>query len=53
MLARTIYVEGHAEGQDGRKAICSVILNRSGGNRDNFPAVIKEKLAFSCWNKMT
>lgn len=53
MIARTIYVEGHAEGTAGRKAICSVILNRSGGDVEKMADVIKEKSAFSCWNKMS
>lgn len=53
MLARTIYVEGHAEETAGRKAICSVILNRSNGDRNSMADVIKENGAFSCWKKMT
>ena len=52
MITRTIYVEGHSEGTKGRKAILSVILNRSGGNVSDIPAVIREKSAFSCWKKM-
>lgn len=53
MVARTIYVEGRSEGSDGRKAICSVIRNRANNDKNNIAAVIKEKSAFSCWNKMT
>ena len=53
MIARTLYVEGHSQGTDGRKAILSTILNRSGGNMEYVPAVIREKKAYSCWNKMT
>ena len=53
MIARTIYVEGHAEETVGRKAICSVILNRSNGDRTSMADVIKENRAFSCWKKMT
>lgn len=53
MIARTIYVEGHAEDSIGRKAICSVILNRSGGEKKYIADVIKEGSAFSCWAKMT
>lgn len=53
MVARTLYVEGHSEGTEGRKAILSVIKNRSDGNVENIPAVLKEKYAFSCWNRMT
>ena len=53
MVARTLYVEGHSEGMDGRKAILSVIKNRSDGKNVNIPAVLREKYAFSCWNNMT
>lgn len=53
MIARTLYVEGHGEGTVGRKAILSVILNRTNGDMNNVKAVISEYKAFSCWNKMT
>ena len=53
MIARTLYVEGRGEGTDGRKAILSVILNRTNGDMNNVKAVISEYKAFSCWNKMT
>jgi hypothetical protein len=53
MITRTLYVEGHAEGTDGRKAILSVILNRCGNDKNYIAAVIKEPSAFSCWRKMT
>lgn len=53
MVARTLYAEGRSEGTEGRKAILSVIVNRAGNDRNNIAAVIKEKYAFSCWNKMT
>ena len=53
MIARTLYVEGHGEGTVGRKAILSVILNRTNGDMNNVKAVISERKAFSCWNKMT
>ena len=53
MIARTVYVEGHSEEKIGRKAICSVILNRSNGDRNSMADVIKENGAFSCWRKMT
>jgi len=53
MVARTVYVEGHAEGTEGRKAILSVIKNRSGGDMNKVPSVISKASQFSCWNKMT
>lgn len=53
MITRTLYVEGHAEGTEGRKAILSVILNRCGNDKNYIAAVIKEPSAFSCWGKMT
>lgn len=53
MIARTLYVEGHSQGTEGRKAILSVIVNRAGNDKNNIAAVIREPSAFSCWNKMT
>ena len=53
MIARTLYVEGHSQGTEGRKAILSVIVNRAGNDKNNIAAVIREPFAFSCWNKMT
>jgi LysM repeat protein len=53
MVARTLYVEGHAEDTKGRKAILSVILNRCNNDRNYIAAVIKQYQAFSCWNAMT
>jgi LysM repeat protein/predicted nucleotidyltransferase len=53
MVARTLYVEGHAEQTKGRKAILSVILNRCDNDRNHIAAVIKQDSAFSCWNAMT
>lgn len=53
MLTRTIYGEAMDQGRAGRLAVASVIWNRAGGDPENFPAVLKEEWAFSCWNGMS
>ena len=53
MVARTLYIEGHSQTSDGRKAILSVIRNRCDNDKKYIAAVIKQDSAFSCWNAMT
>lgn len=53
MLTRTLYREAMDQDRAGRLAVASVIWNRADGDPENFPAVLKEKEAFSCWNDMT
>lgn len=53
ILARTLFREGNDQGEDGRKAIASVIYNRANKDRNKIASVIKRPKAFSCWNGMT
>lgn len=49
LVARTVYAEGRGETKEGRKAILSVIMNRTGNDPAYAKAVIQEPDAFSCW----
>ena len=53
VIARTIWAEARADGDEGMKAVASVIYNRGGGNVAKMVDVIKTPKQFSCWNKMT
>lgn len=48
-----MFREGNDQGEDGRKAIASVIYNRANKDRNKIVDVIKRPKAFSCWNGMT
>ena len=50
MVAKTLWMEARGEGDEGMKAVLSVILNRCGGDPDNTIKVLKKHKAFSCWN---
>ena len=53
ILARTLFREGNDQGEDGRKAIASVIYNRANKDRNKIVDIIKRPKAFSCWNGMS
>lgn len=52
ILARTIWAEGLSEGEDGMRAIASVIYNRGGGKPAGMVKAVKAPRQFSCWNSM-
>ena len=47
-IAQVLWKEARGEGPAGRKAVASVILNRSDNNPSNIIAVLKEPSAFTC-----
>jgi N-acetylmuramoyl-L-alanine amidase len=53
ILARTIWAEARENGEDGMRAVASVIHNRGAGNIGKMIQVIEAPKQFSCWNKMT
>ena len=53
VIARTIWAEARENGEDGMRAVASVIYNRGAGEIGRMTQVIKIPKQFSCWNKMT
>lgn len=52
-VAKVLWKEARGEETVGRKAVASVILNRSNSNPSNIIAVLKEPSAFTCLNGYT
>jgi spore germination cell wall hydrolase CwlJ-like protein len=52
LLTRTMLGEARGEGADGMQAVANVILNRTQGNIDRIPEVIKAPKQFSIFNNM-
>lgn len=50
ILARTLYMEAANQGDDGIKAIMSIIWNRAGGDIENIIPVVFRPSQFSGWN---
>ena len=50
LVARTLYNEARGEGDEGLKAVLTVIYNRTGGDPQFAKDVISEYWQFSCWN---
>lgn len=53
VIARTLWAEAKGDGEEGMRAVASVIFNRAMGNTNNIIPVIKKRKQFSCWNAMT
>ena len=49
-VADTLYLEARGEGEQGIKAVASVIYNRAKGDSGKFKAVCLKPFQFSCWN---
>jgi len=53
IIARTLWREARSDGENGMRAVASVIYNRGKGNITKMVNAIKAPKQFSCWNKMT
>lgn len=53
IIARTIYAEARSEGEEGMRAVASVIYNRAKGKDSDFALVCIKPWQFSCWNGLT
>ncbi len=53
IITRTLWAEARNGGEEGMRAVASVIYNRGGGNLEEMIKEIKTPRQFSCWNKMT
>lgn len=50
IISQTLYAEARGEGENGLRAVASVIWNRAKRNPDNMVKVCLKPKAFSCWN---
>lgn len=53
IIARTLWAEARNDGDEGMRAVASVIYNRGRGKLSAMVDAVKAPKQFSCWNKMT
>lgn len=53
IIARTLWAEARNDGDEGMRAVASVIYNRGRGQLNAMVDAVKAPKQFSCWNKMT
>ena len=50
VIADTIYLEARGEGENGMRAVATVIYNRAKGKIEDMVSVCLKPKQFSCWN---
>lgn len=50
VVADTLYLEARGEGEEGMRAVATVIYNRAKGDRSKFIDTCLKPKQFSCWN---